>query len=171
MNSLRFGRPEESRNRFLLHGVVAGISAYGNCIGVPDVGGEIVFDDSYADNPLVNAMCVGLIEDGRILSASARSPGDLLILVGADTGRDGIHGASGLASRTFEEEQEMMSAVQVGNPFLEKVLIEACLEAVQLGLRSRNARPGRGRTGKRSDRDGESQRNGSEVGRGEGAAP
>ena len=132
LNSLRFGRPEESRNRFLLHGVVAGISAYGNCIGVPDVGGEIVFDDSYADNPLVNAMCVGLIEDGRVLSASARSPGDLLILVGADTGRDGIHGASGLASRTFEEEQEMRSAVQVGNPFLEKVLIEACLEAVQL---------------------------------------
>ena len=132
LNSLRFGRPDEARNRFLLHGVVAGISAYGNCIGVPDVGGEIVFDDSYADNPLVNAMCVGLIEDGRVLSASARSPGDLLILVGADTGRDGIHGASGLASRTFEEEQEMRSAVQVGNPFLEKVLIEACLEAVQL---------------------------------------
>ena len=132
LNSLRFGRPDDPRNRFLLHGVVAGISAYGNCIGVPDVGGEIVFDDSYADNPLVNAMCVGLIEDGRVLSASARSPGDLLILVGADTGRDGIHGASGLASRTFEEEQEMRSAVQVGNPFLEKVLIEACLEAAQL---------------------------------------
>ena len=132
LNSLRFGRPDEDRNRFLLHGVVAGISAYGNCIGVPDVGGEIVFDDSYADNPLVNAMCVGLIENGRVLSASARSPGDLLVLVGADTGRDGIHGASGLASRTFEEETEMRSAVQVGNPFLEKVLIEACLEAVQL---------------------------------------
>ena len=132
MNSLRFGRPQEDRNRFLLHGVVAGISAYGNCIGVPDVGGEIVFDDSYADNPLVNAMCVGLIENGRVLSASARSPGDLLVLVGADTGRDGIHGASGLASRTFEEEAEMRSAVQVGNPFLEKVLIEACLEAAQL---------------------------------------
>ena len=132
LNSLRFGRPDDARNRFLLHGVVAGISAYGNCIGVPDVGGEIVFDDSYADNPLVNAMCVGLIGDGRVLSASARSPGDLLILVGADTGRDGIHGASGLASRTFEEEQEMRSAVQVGNPFLEKVLIEACLEAVLL---------------------------------------
>ena len=132
LNSLRFGHPDEARNRYLLHGVVAGISAYGNCIGVPDVGGEIVFDDSYTDNPLINAMCVGLIEDGRILSASARSPGDLLILVGADTGRDGIHGASGLASRTFEEEQEMRSAVQVGNPFLEKVLIEACLEAVQL---------------------------------------
>ncbi len=132
LNSLRFGRPEEDRNRFLLHGVVAGISAYGNCIGVPDVGGEIVFDDSYADNPLVNAMCVGLIEGGRVLSASARNPGDLLVLVGADTGRDGIHGASGLASRTFEEEAEMRSAVQVGNPFLEKVLIEACLEAAQL---------------------------------------
>ena len=132
LNSLRFGRPDDARNRFLMHGVVAGISAYGNCIGVPDVGGEIVFDDSYSDNPLVNAMCVGLIEDGRTLSASARNPGDRLILVGADTGRDGIHGASGLASRTFEEEGGSRSAVQVGNPFLEKVLIEACLEAAQL---------------------------------------
>ncbi len=132
LNSLRFGSPEDPLNRFLFHGVVAGISSYGNCIGVPDVGGEIAFDDSYSGNPLVNAMCVGLIENGRMLSASAREPGDLLALVGADTGRDGIHGASGLASRAFEEEAEMRSAVQVGNPFLEKSLIEACLEAAKL---------------------------------------
>ena len=133
LNSLRFGNPNDARNRYLFHGVVAGISAYGNCIGVPDVGGEVAFDDSYSGNPLVNAMCVGLIEDRRVLSASARNPGDLLLLVGAGTGRDGIHGASGLASRTFEEEEDgMRSAVQVGNPFLEKTLIEACLEAASI---------------------------------------
>ena len=132
MNSLRFGHPTDERQRYLLNGVVSGISGYGNCIGVPNVGGEIVFDDSYAGNPLVNAMCVGIIEDARIMSASADAPGDLLVLVGAKTGRDGIHGASGLASRTFEEQAEMRAAVQVGNPFLEKVLIEACLEAIEL---------------------------------------
>lgn len=132
LNSLRFGPPDEPRNRFLLHGVVGGISAYGNCIGVPDIGGEIFMDRCYSGNPLVNAMCVGLIEGGRVISARARQPGDLIVLVGADTGRDGIHGASGLASRAFEDQPEMRSAVQVGNPFLEKVLIEACLEAVRL---------------------------------------
>ncbi len=132
LNSLRFGPLDSPRNRYLFNGVVAGISDYGNCIGVPNVGGEIAFAETYSENPLVNAMCVGLIEDGRIVSASPRNPGDILMLVGADTGRDGIHGASGLASRTFEEQAELRSAVQVGNPFLEKVLIEACLEAVKL---------------------------------------
>ncbi len=132
MNSLRFGPPNDDRQRYLLNGVVSGISGYGNCIGVPNVGGEIVFDESYAGNPLVNAMCVGIIKDAKIMSASADAPGDLIILVGAKTGRDGIHGASGLASRTFEEQAELRSTVQVGNPFLEKVLIEACLEAIQL---------------------------------------
>ena len=132
MNSLRFGPPNDDRQRYLLNGVVSGISGYGNCIGVPNVGGEVVFDASYAGNPLVNAMCVGIIEGGKIMSARADAPGDLLIIVGAKTGRDGIHGASGLASRTFQEQAEMRSAVQVGNPFLEKVLIEACLEAIQL---------------------------------------
>ena len=132
MNSLRFGPPTDERQRYLLNGVIAGISGYGNCIGVPNVGGEVVFDRSYAGNPLVNAMCVGIIEGGKIMSARADAPGDLLILVGAKTGRDGIHGASGLASRTFQEQAEMRSAVQVGNPFLEKVLIEACLEAIEL---------------------------------------
>lgn len=133
LDSLRFGMPDQDeRVRYLLHGVVGGISWYGNCIGIPNVGGETSFDRSYAGNPLVNAMCVGLIENARIMSATAKNPGDLLVLVGADTGRDGIHGASGLASRTFGEQAEMRSAVQVGNPFLEKVLIEACLKAIEI---------------------------------------
>ena len=132
LNSLRFGQPDDARTRYLMNGVIGGISSYGNCIGIPDVGGEIFFSDSYKGNPLVNAMCVGLIEDGKMASASAKEPGDLLLLVGADTGRDGIHGASGLASRSFEEQAEMRSAVQVGNPFLEKVLIEACIESLDL---------------------------------------
>ena len=131
LNSLRFGMPAEPRQRHLFHGVVGGISWYGNCIGVPDVAGEIAFDPSYAGNPLVNAMCVGLLPRDRVVRAKATGVGNLLVLVGADTGRDGIHGASGLASRTFQEETELRSAVQVANPFLEKVLIEACLEAVE----------------------------------------
>ena len=133
LNSLRFGPLGEPNNRHLFNGVVGGISWYGNCIGVPDVGGEIYFDPSYSHNPLVNAMCVGLIAKDRIASAAARDVGNVLLLVGAETGRDGIHGASGLASRTFEEEVELRPTVQVGNPFLEKVLIEACLEALDTG--------------------------------------
>lgn len=132
LNSLRFGPPNTDRNRYLFGGVVSGIADYGNCIGIPNIGGEVVFASEYSENPLVNAMCIGLIEDGRVISASPEGPGDVLLLVGADTGRDGIHGASGLASRTFEENAELRSAVQVGNPFLEKVLIEACLEAAKL---------------------------------------
>ena len=137
LNSLRFGPLDDPENgavnRHLFGGVVGGISWYGNCIGVPDVGGEIYFDPSYSHNPLVNAMCVGLISKDRLASAAARVPSSVLLLAGADTGRDGIHGASGLASRTFEEEAELRPTVQVGNPFLEKVLIEACLEALDTG--------------------------------------
>ncbi len=142
LNSLRFGplddpengaNPVTERNKHLFGGVVRGISWYGNCIGVPDVGGEIYFDPSYSRNPLVNAMCVGLIDKDQLASAAARVPGSVLLLAGADTGRDGIHGASGLASRTFEEEAELRPTVQVGNPFLEKMLIEACLEALDTG--------------------------------------
>ncbi len=137
LNSLRFGPLDDPEhgpiNRHLFGGVVRGISWYGNCIGVPDVGGEIYFDPSYSHNPLVNAMCVGMIDKDRLASAAARVPGSVLLLAGADTGRDGIHGASGLASRTFEEEAELRPTVQVGNPFLEKVLIEACLEALDTG--------------------------------------
>ena len=133
LNSLRFGPLDSAQNRHLFRGVVEGISWYGNCIGVPDVAGEIYFDDSYSQNPLVNAMCVGLVSTDKLASAAAGQSGSVLLLVGADTGRDGIHGASGLASRTFEEEQELRPTVQVGNPFLEKVLIESCLEALETG--------------------------------------
>ena len=128
MNSLRFGSLDEPRNRYLLGGVVAGISGYGNCIGIPNVGGEVCFSDSYAGNPLVNAMCVGILSADELVRATTDGPGNILMLVGSDTGRDGIHGASGLASRTFEEERELRPTVQVGNPFMEKSLIEACLE-------------------------------------------
>ena len=133
LNSLRFGPLDQPHNRHLFHGVVGGISWYGNCIGVPDVGGEVLFSPSYSQNPLVNALCAGLIEKERLVSASVGDEGNVLLLVGAETGRDGIHGASGLASRTFEKEREMRPTVQVANPFLEKVLIEACLEAAVAG--------------------------------------
>ena len=131
LNSLRFGPLTEARNRYLFAGVVAGISGYGNCIGVPDVGGEVQFSPTYSGNPLINAMCVGIVEKGKLVRSTAGAAGNLMMLVGAETGRDGIHGASGLASRTFEEERELRPTVQVGNPFLEKVLIEACLELAQ----------------------------------------
>jgi phosphoribosylformylglycinamidine synthase len=134
LNSLRFGPLNDPRNRHLFRGVVEGISWYGNCIGVPDVAGEIYFDSSYSRNPLVNAMCVGLVAKDRIATAAAGTVGHILLLVGAETGRDGIHGASGLASRTFAGEAELRPTVQVGNPFLEKILIEACLEALATGL-------------------------------------
>ena len=131
MNSLRFGPLDDPRNRYLFGGVVAGISGYGNCIGIPNVGGEVYFSGSYAGNPLVNAMCVGILKADELVRATTGGPGNLLMLVGSDTGRDGIHGASGLASRTFEEERELRPTVQVGNPFMEKSLIEACLEVAQ----------------------------------------
>ena len=133
LNSLRFGLPSDPQTLRLFKGVVGGISWYGNCLGIPDVAGEVYFDASYAQNPLVNAMCVGLVRKDAIATAAAGQAGNVLLLVGAGTGRDGIHGASGLASRTFEEEQELRPTVQVGNPFLEKVLIEACLEALETG--------------------------------------
>ena len=128
LNSLRFGPLDKEQNRYLFGGVVDGIADYGNCIGVPNVGGEVFFSESYSGNPLVNAMCVGLVETDRLVRARAEGSGNLVVMIGADTGRDGIHGASGLASRSFEEERELRPTVQVGNPFLEKVLIEACLE-------------------------------------------
>ncbi|MCJ7514764.1 MAG: phosphoribosylformylglycinamidine synthase subunit PurL, partial [Dehalococcoidia bacterium] len=128
MNSLRFGPLTDSHNKYLFGGVVGGIAGYGNCLGIPDIGGEIYFADCYSANPLVNALCLGIAEAKHLVRARAYGEGNLLMLVGADTGRDGLHGASGLASRTFEDERELRSTVQVGNPFLEKLLIEACLE-------------------------------------------
>ncbi|MBE0481836.1 MAG: phosphoribosylformylglycinamidine synthase subunit PurL [Dehalococcoidia bacterium] len=131
LNSLRFGPLSEPRNRYLFGGVVGGIAGYGNCMGIPDVAGEIYFSRTYSANPLVNAMCVGIAEKRKLVSSKASGKGNLLMLVGADTGRDGLHGASGLASRTFEEERELRPTVQVGNPFLEKLLMEACLELAE----------------------------------------
>ena len=132
LNSLRFGPPDSPRGKHLFHGVVEGISWYGNCLGVPDIGGEIGFSSSYIGNPLVNAMCIGTVRTADLVRAQPSGAGDLMLLVGADTGRDGIHGASGLASQTFADDRELRTTVQVGNPFMEKVLIEACLEALQV---------------------------------------
>ena len=131
LNSLRFGPLSEPRNRYLFSGVVAGIAGYGNCLGIPDVAGEVYFSPTYSANPLVNAMCVGIAERRKLVSSKASGKGNLLMLVGADTGRDGLHGASGLASKTFEDERELRPTVQVGNPFMEKLLLEACLELAQ----------------------------------------
>ena len=116
LNSLRFGPLDDPANKYLFEGVVGGISWYGNCIGVPDVAGEIYFDPCYSQNPLVNAMCVGLVERDKLATASAGAQGNVLLLVGSGTGRDGIHGASGLASRTFEQDQELRPTVQVATP-------------------------------------------------------
>ena len=135
LNSLRFGDPAEPLQRRLLEGVVAGIGHYGNCVGVATVGGEVVFDPSYAGNPLVNALTVGFMPAERRLSGRAGRPGDLAVLMGAETGRDGIGGASVLASASFEEGDDAKRPnVQVGDPFQEKLLIEACLELVERGL-------------------------------------
>ncbi len=126
LDSLRFGPLPASRHH--LEGVVAGVGGYGNCIGVPTVGGEVYFDDCYAQNPLVNAMCVGLVREDQLMRARAEGKGNLLMLVGADTGRDGIHGASFASLELDENSEERRPAVQVGNPFLEKCLLEACMD-------------------------------------------
>ncbi len=129
MNSLRFGDLEEPRTRFLLNGVVDGIASYGNCAGVPTVGGEIYFDSCYNGNILVNAFCLGQVKSDRIFCAGAGGVGNQILYVGSKTGRDGIHGASLLASSEFDETTEdKRPTVQVGDPFIEKLLIEACLE-------------------------------------------
>ncbi len=129
MNSLRFGDLEERRTRFLLNGVVDGIASYGNCAGVPTVGGEIYFDSCYNGNILVNAFCLGLVKSDRIFRAGTGGVGNQILYVGSKTGRDGIHGASLLASAEFDETTEgKRPTVQVGDPFTEKLLIEACLE-------------------------------------------
>ncbi len=127
LDSLRFGPPTSARNRYLLHGVVAGIAGYGNCLGLPTVGGEVYFDEAYTGNPLVNAMCVGIVPADKIVPARASGVGNPVLLVGADTGRDGIHGATFASVELNEASEERRPAVQVGNPFTEKLLIEACL--------------------------------------------
>jgi phosphoribosylformylglycinamidine synthase II len=129
LDSLRFGSPDHARTRHLVSGVVAGIGGYGNCVGVPTVGGECDFDPAYDGNILVNAMCVGLARADRIFTSAAAGPGNLVVYVGAKTGRDGIHGAT-MASAEFaaDAQGEKRPTVQVGDPLTEKLLIEACLE-------------------------------------------
>ncbi|HUG16499.1 MAG TPA: phosphoribosylformylglycinamidine synthase subunit PurL [Thermomicrobiales bacterium] len=130
LNSLRFGPLSQARNRYLFRGVVGGIGGYGNSLGIPTVAGDIFFDDSYSGNPLVNAMCVGIVPHESIMRARASGVGNLVVLVGADTGRDGIHGATFASVENPEESHR--GVVQVGNPFLEKLLLEACLEALHV---------------------------------------
>ena len=135
LDALRFGDPSDARTRHLVDGVVRGVGGYGNCVGVPTVGGELVFDPSYQGNPLVNVMAIGLLEEGMLTRASADGPGNLVVLYGSATGRDGIGGASVLASATFgEQDPSKRPSVQVGDPFAEKLLIEATLELIARGL-------------------------------------
>src|SRR5215813_8287978 len=129
MDSLKFGSFDHPRTRYLLGGVVGGIGGYGNCVGVPTVAGEVMFDQAYNLNILVNAFCLGLARSGELMSAKARGPGNPVLYVGSATGRDGIHGASLLASAEFDAQSEAKRPiVLVDDPFTEKLLIEACLE-------------------------------------------
>ena len=135
MDPLRFGPADAEDTKRVLPGVVAGIGGYGNCLGLPNIGGEIVFDDSYLGNPLVNALCVGAMKHEDIHLASAKGVGNLVVLYGARTGGDGIGGVSVLASETFDEEgPAKRPSVQVGDPFMEKLLIESTLEVLKSGL-------------------------------------
>ena len=135
LDALRFGDPADARTRHLVDGVVRGVGGYGNCVGVPTVGGELVFDPSYQGNPLVNVMAIGLLEERLLTRAAAPGPGNLVVLFGSTTGRDGIGGASVLASATFtHDDPSKRPSVQVGDPFAEKLLIEASLELIERGL-------------------------------------
>ena len=134
-DQIRFGPLDTPKNRFLFKGVVSGIAGYGNAVGVPTVGGEIEFDDCYSNNPLVNVMCLGILRREQLVLGTAGTPGSIAVLLGKATGRDGIGGASVLASASFDDEsQEKRPSVQVGDPFEEKKLIEACLELYQKDL-------------------------------------
>ncbi len=133
LNSLRFGSMENPRVRYLLDGVVRGISDYGNSFGIPTVGGEIYFDEAYEGNPLVNAMSVGIVKHGETASAIAYGIGNPVLIVGASTGRDGIHGATFASEEISEESEAKRPSVQVGDPFTEKLLLEASLEALKTG--------------------------------------
>lgn len=133
LNSLRFGSLEDARTRRLFSGVVSGISHYGNCVGVPTVGGEVYFDSAYSGNPLVNVMALGLMETPEIVKSGAAGIGNPVLYVGSTTGRDGMGGASFASAELSEESEKDRPAVQVGDPFLEKSLIEACLEAFKTG--------------------------------------
>ncbi|MDQ6689108.1 MAG: phosphoribosylformylglycinamidine synthase subunit PurL [Gemmatimonadota bacterium] len=133
LNSLRFGSLDSSRVRYLFSGVVKGIGDYGNCVGIPTVAGEIVFDRAYENNPLVNAMCVGLLHEDDLIRAKAEGIGNPIIAVGARTGRDGIHGASFASEDLSEASDAKRPRIQVGDPFTEKLLLEASLELIKSG--------------------------------------
>lgn len=133
LNSLRFGSLETPRVRYLLDGVVRGIGDYGNSFGVPVIAGEVCFDESYEGNPLVNAMSIGIVKAGETASAIAKGLGNPVLIVGASTGRDGIHGATFASEEISEESEAKRPSVQVGDPFTEKLLLEASLEALQTG--------------------------------------
>jgi len=135
LDALRFGDPADVRTRHLVDGVVGGVGGYGNCVGILTVGGELVFDPSYQGNPLVNVMAIGVLEVRHLTRAAAPGPGNLVVLFGSTTGRDGIGGASVLASATFNDaDASKRPSVQVGDPFAEKLLIEASLELIERGL-------------------------------------
>ncbi|MFC4598603.1 phosphoribosylformylglycinamidine synthase subunit PurL [Cohnella hongkongensis] len=134
LNSLRFGRLENERVRYLFEHVVSGIAGYGNCIGIPTVAGEIMFDEAYEGNPLVNAMCVGLIDHDKIQRGVAKGIGNPVFYVGPATGRDGIHGATFASEDLTAESEAKRSAVQVGDPFMEKLVMEATLELIDSGI-------------------------------------
>ena len=136
LNSLRFGEisgnsKESERTKYLLENVVLGISHYGNCIGIPTIGGEVQFDNCYSGNPLVNAMCIGIINHNDIKKGQAHGVGNIVMYVGANTGRDGIHGATFASEELTEESDKKRPSVQVGDPFMEKLLLEACLEVIK----------------------------------------
>ncbi|HUL04409.1 MAG TPA: phosphoribosylformylglycinamidine synthase subunit PurL [Gemmatimonadales bacterium] len=130
LNSLRFGPLDTARNRYLFAGVVRGVGDYGNCVGIPTLGGEVDFGSSYAGNPLVNAMCVGVLRERDLITSAAHGVGNVLVVVGSRTGRDGIHGASFASEELTPESEQRRPQVQVGDPFTEKLLLEASLELI-----------------------------------------
>jgi phosphoribosylformylglycinamidine synthase len=133
LDSLRFGELNDPKCKYLLNGVVGGIAGYGNCIGIPTVAGEIYFEDTYKENPLVNVMCVGLVNHDEIIKGAATGVGNPIIYVGATTGRDGLHGVTFASRELTQESYEDRPSVQVGDPFMEKLLVEACLELMKTG--------------------------------------
>jgi len=134
LNSLRFGTLDDARTRYLFEGVVKGIGDYGNCFGVPTVAGEVYFDECYKGNPLVNAMSIGLVDTKYVASATAKGKGNPVMIVGSSTGRDGIHGATFASEEISEKSEAKRPSVQVGDPFTEKLLLEATLEIIKQGL-------------------------------------
>ena len=133
LDSLRFGSLNDARTRYLFDGVVRGVGDYGNCLGIPTVAGEVYFDECYQDNPLVNAMSVGLVDTKHIASAIAKGEGNTVMIVGSSTGRDGIHGATFASEEISEKSESKRPSVQVGDPFTEKLLLEASLEIIKNG--------------------------------------